>query len=235
MATSPFSYSGQNLAGYTHIQPDRKSYWLSSGSLTLSSLVRLYFSPGFPKLFPNWSPSPLSICTSSSSRQSLKACFVLNRFGFSRWKGSWPVFGAVKVRIGHCPLFSPSSSFRWCLQFPGLNLLSRVWRFPNVYHQPQSCSSAQASCVWPRGHESLTLESVPMVPGNLDNPPSLQTGTWSFCLRTVVLNKCYQLSRGQGQKRKEKPDCLRSDSGGRPWCCCSRHWLGFCICWKWPL
>lgn len=67
MATSSFSYSGQNLEGYTHIQPDRKSAWLSSGFLTVSSLVRLDFSPGFPKLFPNWSPSPLSICTSSSS------------------------------------------------------------------------------------------------------------------------------------------------------------------------
>lgn len=141
MATSSFSYSGQNLEGYTHIQPDRKSAWLSSGFLTVSSLVRLDFSPGFPK-FPNWSPSPLSICTSSSSRQSLKACFVLNRFGFSMWKGSWPVFGAVKVRIGVCLLFSPCSSFKWCLQFPRLYLLSRVWRFPDVYHQPQSCSSA---------------------------------------------------------------------------------------------
>lgn len=231
MATLSFSYSGQNLEGYTHVQPDRKSYWLSSGSLTVSSLVRLDFSPGFPKLFPNWAPSPLSICTSSSSRQSLKACFVLNRFGFSRGKGSWPVFGAVKVRIGVCPFFSPCS-FRWCLQFPWLYLLSRVWRFPNVYHQPQSCSSAQASCVWPRGHESFTLESVPMVPGNLDNPSSLQTGTWSFSLRTVVLNKCYLLSRGRAEEKRKTWLFKKWQWGKTSWCCCSRHWLGFCMCWK---
>ncbi|KAM5225181.1 RNA-binding protein 4 isoform 4-T6 [Hipposideros larvatus] len=40
-------------------------------------------------------------------------------------------------------------------------------------------------------------------------------GMWSFSLRTVVLSKCYHLSRGKGQKREEKPDYI-SDSGGRP-------------------
>lgn len=61
----------------------------------------------------------------------------------------------------------------------------------------------------------MILELVPLVPSNLDNFPSLQTGMWSFSLRTVVLSKCYHLSRGKGQKREEKPDYI-SDSGGRP-------------------
>lgn len=41
MGTSSFRYSGQNLEGYTDIHSDRES-WLSSVSLTVSSLVRAY-------------------------------------------------------------------------------------------------------------------------------------------------------------------------------------------------
>ena len=55
-----------------------------------------------------------------------------------------------------------------------------------------------------------------MVSSNLDNPLSLQIVTWSFSLGTVVLGKCYRLSRGRDQMRRGKLDYIRSDSGGGP-------------------
>lgn len=156
--------------------------------------------------------STLSICTSCSSRQSLKAWFYFKQQMWVFKVKIWPVFGAVKVRLGLCPLISfhaphlggiPSSlGFTYCPESEDFQICISGPKLSPF------CSSQQ----W--GHESLIPELVPMVPSNLDNPQSLQTGMWSFSLRSVVLSKCYHLSRGKGQKRKEKPDCI-SDSGGR--------------------
>lgn len=117
------------------------------------------------------------------------------------------------MRLGLC-LCSPRSSLRWCLQFPWFFLLSRFWRFPDVYLHlatdflKQAVSGQEAMEAW-----CLNLYLWSLL---IWITPSLSTQVCGFSLRTVVLSRCCQLSRGRGQKRKEKPDYIRSDSGGRP-------------------
>lgn len=77
------------------------------------------------------SPSSLTICASYSSRQSN------SRLAFSRWKKSWQDLGAIKMRLQLYLLFS-MPLFRWYHQSSWLYLMSRLWRFLNVYLQPQT-------------------------------------------------------------------------------------------------